>query len=197
MRNIIFWGLFIILAVPAAALEEGYASWYGGKFHGRLTANGEIFDTGKLTAAHKTLPFNTVVKVINLANEKFTIVRINDRGPFVKDRIIDLSRAAAAEIGMLGEGIAHVKLEILGKATPPPENIVYIIQTGSFSKPDNAYKMREKLEAAGLKITFEKTATDYIRVLVMDIPENELEKTKNTLKELKLTELIVKKVIKN
>jgi rare lipoprotein A len=91
--------------------QEGVASWYGPGFHGRKTANGERFDTYDLTAAHKTLPFNTMVRVINLSNDKTVIVRINDRGPFSKGRIIDLSKAAKEEIGM--GGLADVRIEVI------------------------------------------------------------------------------------
>ncbi len=91
-------------------VEEGTASWYGPGFHGRKTASGEIFNTNDLTAAHKTLPFNTFVKVTNLMNDKTVIVKINDRGPYVGGRIIDLSRAAKEQIGM--DGLAKVRLEI-------------------------------------------------------------------------------------
>lgn len=91
--------------------REGMASWYGPGFAGRLTANGEIFDPAQLTAAHKTLPFNTHVRVINLANDRSVVVRINDRGPFKGARIIDLSRAAAERIGMIGSGTTRVRLE--------------------------------------------------------------------------------------
>lgn len=97
---------------PAFA-GEGMASWYGPGFAGRLTANGEIFDPAQLTAAHRTLPFNTHVRVTNLANGRSVTVRINDRGPFVGNRIIDLSRAAAERIGMIGSGTARVRLEPL------------------------------------------------------------------------------------
>jgi rare lipoprotein A len=91
--------------------QTGIASYYGGKFIGRLTANGEIYDANKLTAAHKTLPFGTMVKVTNLKNNKSVIVRINDRGPFVSGRIIDLSEAAAKKIEMLQVGIQKVEIE--------------------------------------------------------------------------------------
>jgi rare lipoprotein A len=91
--------------------QEGVASWYGPGFHGRKTANGERFNTYDLTAAHKTLPFNTIVRVINLSNDKSVIVRINDRGPFSKGRIIDLSKAAKEEIGM--GGLADVRIEVI------------------------------------------------------------------------------------
>jgi rare lipoprotein A len=97
---------------PAFA-TEGIASWYGPGFAGRLTANGEVFDPGELTAAHKTLPFNTHLRVTNLANGLSVTVRINDRGPFKPGRIIDLSRAAAERIDMIGSGTARVRLEPL------------------------------------------------------------------------------------
>ncbi|HNF85341.1 MAG TPA: septal ring lytic transglycosylase RlpA family protein [bacterium] len=93
--------------------QTGVASYYAHKFHGRKTANGEIFDMHKLTAAHRTLPFNTLVKVTNLKNNKTIQVRINDRGPFAKDRIIDLSLAAAQKIDMIGSGTAEVRLDII------------------------------------------------------------------------------------
>ncbi|MBT9464694.1 septal ring lytic transglycosylase RlpA family protein [Hydrogenophaga sp.] len=98
-------------AVPdAREIERGRASWYGEPFHGRRTASGEIFNMNELTAAHKTLPFGTRVRVRNLATGQDVLVRINDRGPHVRGRIIDLSRAAAAQVGLLGTGTAPVVL---------------------------------------------------------------------------------------
>jgi len=91
-------------------IQTGVASWYGPGFHGKKTANGEKFNKNRLTAAHKTLPFNTLVKVINTENGKSVTVRINDRGPYAKDRIIDLSEAAAKKIGITKTGTANVKL---------------------------------------------------------------------------------------
>lgn len=90
----------------------GEASYYGSKFHGKKTANGEIFDKNKLTCAHRTLPFNTILKVTNLSNNKSVIVRVNDRGPFKKSRVIDLSEAAAKKIGLTG--VTRVKCEVIG-----------------------------------------------------------------------------------
>ncbi|MEA5470672.1 septal ring lytic transglycosylase RlpA family protein [Spirulina sp. 06S082] len=95
--------------------QRGMASWYGGYFHGRRSASGERYNQNAMTAAHKTLPFGTQVRVTNLNNGQTAIVRINDRGPFVRGRIIDLSRAAASSLGMLGSGVAPVKVEILGQ----------------------------------------------------------------------------------
>ncbi|MDK3156471.1 septal ring lytic transglycosylase RlpA family protein [Kamptonema cortianum] len=94
-------------------IQKGQASWYGGKFHGRKTASGEMYDMNRMTAAHRTLPFGTVVRVTNLKNGKTTTVRINDRGPFVKGRIIDLSRAAAVEIDMTQDGVVPVEVVVV------------------------------------------------------------------------------------
>jgi rare lipoprotein A len=110
-------------------VEIGEASWYGPGFHGRKTANGERFDTHELTAAHKTLPFGTILKVTNLENNLFTIVRVNDRGPFIRGRIIDLSKAAKEEIGMGGtaqvriEQITNEEAEMLRNGIDPHERI--------------------------------------------------------------------------
>lgn len=102
-------------AVMGAA-EVGVASWYGHPYHGRRTSNGEVYDMDEMTAAHLSLPFGTRVRVTNLDNGRSTEVRINDRGPFVNDRIIDLSRAAARQISMIGPGTAKVRVEVI--ATP-------------------------------------------------------------------------------
>ena len=101
--------------------RNGMASWYGYPYHGRRAANGEIYDMEKLTAAHRTLPFDTWVEVRNLANEKTVTVRITDRGPFVDGRIIDVSKAAARAIDLIGPGVARVRLTIV--APPPPAEI--------------------------------------------------------------------------
>lgn len=102
-------------AVSAQALS-GQASWYGPGFHGRTTASGEAFNMHALTAAHPTLPFGTRVRVTNERTGASVVVRINDRGPHVRGRIIDLSREAAGEIGMLRSGVAPVRIEVLGRA---------------------------------------------------------------------------------
>lgn len=98
-----------------SSFQSGVASWYGGNFHGRKTANGETYNMNEMTAAHKTLPFGTRVRVTNTRNGDSVVVRINDRGPFIAGRIIDLSRAAASEIGVTSSGVAPVKVAILGK----------------------------------------------------------------------------------
>ena len=101
---------------PGTFVEEGVASYYADEFNGRITSNGEVFDMHKLTAAHRTLAFNTILKVTNVTNGKSVLVRINDRGPFKDDRIIDLSLEAARQIEMIGPGTAVVKLQIIHQA---------------------------------------------------------------------------------
>lgn len=99
--------------IRVAKTLSGPASWYGGKFHGRTTANGERFDMNELTAAHRSLPFGTRVRVTNERNGRSVVVRINDRGPFIGNRIIDLSRGAAAAVGMVSTGVAPVRVDVL------------------------------------------------------------------------------------
>lgn len=104
---------YTVMADADGFTQEGKATWYGGKFHGRKTASGERFDTHKLTAAHKTLPFGTIVRVTNLNNNRSVDVRVNDRGPFAPGCVIDLSKAAAEKIGM--KGTSQVSLEAVGR----------------------------------------------------------------------------------
>jgi len=141
---------------------KGNASWYGPNFHGKLTSNGERYSMWAMTAAHKTLPMNTIVKVTNKRNGLSTVVRINDRGPFVATRIIDLSKQAAGKINMLGHGTAPVTIEILGFQTKDQRGIQsakvlkkapqkkaiggFALQIASFSKIEGALKTQEKYD---------------------------------------------------
>jgi rare lipoprotein A len=134
--------------VPAArigATEEGIASWYGEPYHGRRAANGEIFDMGQLTAAHPSLPFETWVRVRHLANNKNTEVRIIDRGPFVKGRIIDLSLAAARQIDLVRAGTAKVRLTVI----PPPRAYLngrqFTVQVSSVPSKSRAESLQRQL----------------------------------------------------
>lgn len=128
--------------VPAPELERGIASWYGPKFHGSDTASGERYDMHQLTAAHRTLPFGTVVRVRNLMNGLVTEVRINDRGPFKKNRIIDLSNAAARAIDMVGPGTAPVELRVLRHASLTRR---YVVQVGAFQERALADSLQSRL----------------------------------------------------
>jgi rare lipoprotein A len=131
---------------PVGYSEEGNASWYGLPFNGRRASNGEIYDMNKLTAAHRTLPFETVVRVTNLNNRKTTTVRITDRGPFVDNRIIDLSQAAAREIESIGPGVVPVRLEVLGNVDVSAG--FFTVQVGAFRERANAERLRERLSAS-------------------------------------------------
>ena len=130
---------------PIGHTESGIASWYGHPYHGRAAANGEIYDMEKLTAAHRTLPFDTWVRVRNLSNRKEVEVRITDRGPFIDGRIIDLSRAAARDIDLLGPGVTKVRLEIIAAPRVAKEGL-YAVQVGSFKDKDNAERLRREME---------------------------------------------------
>jgi rare lipoprotein A len=136
-------------------VQSGKASWYGKKFHGRKTANGERYDMYALTAAHKTLPFNTHVKVKNLSNGKSVVLRINDRGPFVRGRIIDLSYTGAKKIGLVGPGVAAVEIVALTAAADQrraePSTALafdtgeFTFQVGAFRDFRNADNMKRRL----------------------------------------------------
>jgi rare lipoprotein A len=124
------------------------ASWYGPGFHGRVTSNKEIYDMYDMTAAHRTLPFGTHLIVTSLKNGRSVTVRINDRGPFVKDRIIDLSYAAAYQLDMLGPGVVRVRIEVIPEKSPDPGRQGFCVQVGSFSDRRNALRLRKMLEEA-------------------------------------------------
>lgn len=121
-------------------MEQGVASWYGEPFHGRATASGEIFNMHRLTAAHRRLPFDTVARIEHRGNRRSVEVRINDRGPFVAGRFLDLSREAAAQLGMLQEGTARVKLRVVRV----PQAARFAVQLGSFRSQDAAEEFRRK-----------------------------------------------------
>ena len=137
--------------------QAGYASWYGPGFHGRKTANGERYDMHAMTAAHRILPMNTWVRVRNLDNGREVVVRINDRGPFVKNRIIDLSYSAAKKLGIIGPGTARVEITALGESRvagdrssgfrehPSLTRGDFYVQVGSVRNRINAYALRDKL----------------------------------------------------
>jgi rare lipoprotein A len=130
--------------LPPGVFEEGLASWYGIPYHGRRAANGEVYDMHKMTAAHRTLPFDTIVRVHNLKNGRQTEVRINDRGPFIDGRVIDLSLAAAEAIDMVTAGVTPVRLELL--SGPHPLSGKFTVQVAAFQVRENAVKFVRALE---------------------------------------------------
>ena len=151
--------------------EQGLASWYGGAdgFEGKPTASGEIYDSSLLTAAHRDLPLGTLVEVTNVETGASVRVRVNDRGPFVHGRVIDLSQAAARKIGVIGPGVAMVRLTIVGAAPVAPipsassspatgsatTTKVWAVQVGSFAQPDRAGRHADRLRAAGFDVYLE------------------------------------------
>jgi peptidoglycan lytic transglycosylase len=172
---------------PIVQGEEGIASWYGHPFDGRRTSDGEIYDMHAMTAAHKTLPFGTMVRVHDLENGQSVVVRINDRGPFVEGRIIDLSYAAAQAMHM--SGTALVRLEILNLG-PGATTGLYAVQVGAFSDPRNAAKLKALIEKRFSPVTLQNLQRgnrQLVRVLVGQEPtESQAEKLERQLFDAKL-----------
>ncbi|NIZ19628.1 septal ring lytic transglycosylase RlpA family protein [Entomospira culicis] len=184
--------LIMVALLPSTLLafqEEGLASWYGGKYQGRLTANGEIFDTHKISAAHKTLPFGTIVTVLNLENGKSIDVRINDRGPFIAGRIIDLSYAAAKEIGMLNQGLAKVRISVKDSVT---EVKLATIQVGAFKNIAYAKKMKDMLIEAGFSPYAIMTTSGLVRIEIKNVPQEQALTMVKRLKELGIENPLIK-----
>lgn len=128
--------------------QQGIASWYGPDFHGKRSSSGEIYDMHDMTAAHKTLPLGTLVRVRHLQNQRSIEVRINDRGPFVGDRIIDLSYEAARRLGVIGPGTAPVEVQAIGTLAGTPTDVYsgnFTFQVGAFSSRENAERLRAEL----------------------------------------------------
>ena len=141
-------------AASGSLLESGIASWYGPGFHGRQTANGERYNMNDLTAAHRTMPFNTLVQVENVDNGKSVVVRINDRGPYVGNRVIDLSRRAAREIDMIGPGTANVQLRLVREGDRPitqqntSSRETFTVQVASFETEQEALAVSNRIEGS-------------------------------------------------
>lgn len=149
------------------ATESGIASWYGPGFHGNPTSSGEVYDQNDLTAAHRTLPLGTRVAVTHLETRRAVEVRVNDRGPFVDGRIIDLSRAAAEQLDIIGPGTGPVLIEVLGNGSRPMPAARYAVQVGSFTDRANADRLRARLDdrfGAAYVSTLDADSGRYFRV---------------------------------
>lgn len=195
-----------LIGASSAASLEGNCSWYGREFHGRKTASGETFDMYALSAAHKTYPFGTVLLVTNLENGKSVQVRVNDRGPYVDDRILDVSYAAGRDLGMLAKGVAKVSIKVI--SSPDGTNVAtsgygsvqdpyeeqysapatvdnsgkYSIQCGAFYSKVNADSLRTKLESMFQNRVVVIKENDLYKVRVLDIPtKTEANSFKQTL----------------
>ncbi len=182
--------IVLIASFQLSAYEQiGVASWYGGKFHGRQTANGEIFNTNDLTAAHKELPFNTIVNVTNMANGSTVTVRINDRGPYVGDRVIDLSYAAAKALDMVRSGTADVLVET---SDFDELKITFNIQIGAYRTLEYARSMKTRLEVAGFSPVAELTNSGVTRIVLKGIPEDQTYSVVNQLATIGIRNPLVK-----
>ncbi len=154
---------------PSEAVQTGLASWYGPDFHGKTTSSKEVYDMNDLTAAHRYLPFGTYVMVTNLDNSKSIIVRINDRGPFVEGRIIDLSYAAAKTLDMVGPGVIPVRIEVLEEYSPKISSQKFSVQVGAFVQKKNAIALRNELQKKFKNVTitpFRTVNQTYYRVRI-------------------------------
>jgi rare lipoprotein A len=162
-------------------IEEGLASWYGKEYHGQKTSSGEIFNMYDLTAAHRTLPFGTIVDVYSYDTNKTVKVRINDRGPFLPKRIIDLSYQAAKELGILNIGIAKVKIISKEKPKETKEEIKIVIQVGAFKNKENAENLLKKLKEKYQNV-YTEDFNEFKRVLIGPFnDEVKIEKVFNSL----------------
>ncbi len=161
--------IYIPLREATGYTEEGLASWYGPGFHGKRTSSGEVFNMYEFTAAHKTLPLGTYVLVQNLENGRRVVVRINDRGPFVKGRIIDLSYAAARALGMVEKGVARVRIVAISNPSVTGLKGKFFLQVASFKEKENAMRLRKELvkRFKFVKIKrYRKGAETFYRVLI-------------------------------
>ena len=206
----VFGKRYYTLRASSNFVERGLASWYGPNFHGKTTSNGEIYDMYAMTAAHKTLPLPTYVRVTNLNNQRSVVVRVNDRGPFVDDRIIDLSYTAAAKLDILGPGTAPVEVRALSpqaqhtapvrvaisnKATPGTERMTYV-QVGAFRNRSTAEQTQTRLKSVAdsvhIHANADHTNSDWYRVRVGPlVTSDDADRIVATLIELGFKPLLV------
>ncbi|NOZ25952.1 MAG: septal ring lytic transglycosylase RlpA family protein [Nitrospirae bacterium] len=183
-RPVVFIVVVLLLQACASSRQEVrpegrymVASWYGKKFHGRLTASGERYNMYAHTAAHKTLPFGTKLRITNPENGRSVVVKVNDRGPFIRGRDIDLSYGAAKKIGLIGRGTARVRVDYLGRETSPVRRVKYAysskgpftIQIASFRAYRNAEDLKSELSRTYRNVYIQKISIKgrrYYRVMV-------------------------------
>lgn len=188
-----------ILLTSLLFSETGIASWYVSDTPNALTANGEIYDENTNNAAHKTLTFGTIVEVLNKENDKKTVVRINDRGPFVEGRIIDLTPMSAKELDMYTMGIVEVELTIISEPEIPETKYLrlgdtswYTIQLGAFSNRQTVYDNYLKLWNLGYYPIVERTNSSLLRLSIRYVEEKQKEHTLGILEELGFTQPLIK-----
>jgi rare lipoprotein A len=189
-------GAALLFILPALALpikasgweQTGTASWYGGIFQGKITANGETYDTYGYTCAHRTLPFGTILEVKNLKNGNTVEVRVNDRGPFVDNRIIDLTYAAARDLDMVRDGTAEVILTPAGEGIPETR---FNVQIGAWADIENAANHRLRLTDAGFAPRAQLGSDGITRLLIEKVAEEDVFALSQALKELGYTSLFI------
>lgn len=211
LRTPVFMGLALILSFSCARrrpvpsvpppltnvqpgyTERGLASWYGEPYHGRRAANGEVYDMRALTAAHLRLPFDTWVDVLNESNGKRTQVRITDRGPFVKGRIIDLSQRAAEDIALIGPGVGPVRLTVI----PPPASQAstpFAVQLGAFNDPARATALQRRLLPHHPNTIVASPTGSLHRVLAIAPDRSQAEALQRRLAQLGFTGILIRHV---
>ena len=210
---VLFFMMFSSLAFSSVYKASAKASYYADKFHGRKTANGETFNMYAMTCAHKTLPFGTVLRVTNLSNNKTVDVRVNDRGPFVKGREIDLSKGAAQKIGMIKTGTANVRIEIVSgsgssvvasssktsktvktvSAQKSSPSKYWDVQVGSFISQENANRLAQGLLREGFENVYFQKTSSAVRVVLKKVPDSKLKETEAQLRTAGHNDFIVKR----
>ena len=198
MKKLSILFLIVLLSAPLFA-EDGIASWYTSDRKGALTANGEVFDTSALTAAHRSLTFGSIVRVTDKETGATVEVRINDRGPYAAGRIIDLTPEAARQLGIYDRGIAEVSLEVLSEPETPETKYIrgvetgwYTVQIGTYTNIKNAFTVVENIKKAGLKPTVDILEGPMVRISVKYIQSYRLESVLSSLEEAGITEPLVK-----
>ena len=219
--------VLLLVSLCSASFADVYktnvhASYYADKFHGRQTASGEIFNMNDFTCAHKTLAFGTILRVTNLENNRSVDVRVNDRGPFVAGREIDLSKAAARQLDMIRTGTATVRIEVLSagngavaKTAPQAKPVVetieqpvvlvnaaepveltavfWDVQVGSFSSQENANRLAQELLRSGFENVYFQKTSQVTRVVIKRVPNEQLKATEEKLRSFGVSDYVVKK----
>ena len=199
MKKILFLLIVLFLSLPAFSSETGIASWYTADRPNALTANGEVFDNNALSAAHKTLTFGSIVEVTNLNNDKTIQVRINDRGPYLKNRIIDLTPTAAKELGYFEDGVAEVSITVINEPEVPESKYIrgeetgwYTIQIGVYTNVDNLFIVYNNIKSLELKPTIEIVADKTARISIENIQSYKLDQVLESLVNIGITEPLIK-----
>lgn len=190
---------FNLFAISLSAAETGIASWYTSDKPSALTANGDLFDPTALTAAHKTYKFGSIVEVKNLDNGKTIKVRINDRGPYIEGRVIDLTSAGAKELDFYNQGIANVELTLLSEPKEPETKYIlgeetgwYTLQIGAYTNITSAYTVYQNIRSLGFKPSIEIINANTIRLSIKNVQKYKVAQIKEKLATIGISEVLQK-----